>query len=158
MDFVDFVVIQGEPGNFAQSFEGSLGEDWDVVLAEVEMLQLPAVAERQGGYFWQPVEILYSIFKFVKKRQIILGSVYPMKYIWAWGRTKRILEDWDNLWPWRRDRRRLPLLELLTEPKTNKTCCWKEPGASTLHAAESLDSGSAGLQINRHECYDLEPD
>ena len=68
MDFVDFVVIQGEPGDFAQSGEGALGEDWDVVLAEVEMLQLPAVAERQGGYFWQPVEILYSIFKFVKKK------------------------------------------------------------------------------------------
>ena len=67
MDFVDFVVIQGEPGDFAQSGEGALGEDWDVVLAEVEMLQLSAVAERQGRDLWQPARILNSIFKFVKK-------------------------------------------------------------------------------------------
>ena len=58
MDFVDFVVIQGEPGDLAQSGEGALGEDWDVVLSEVEMLQLPAVAERQGGDLRQPVRIL----------------------------------------------------------------------------------------------------
>ena len=58
MDFVDFVVIQGEPCNLAQSGKGSLGEDWDVVLSEVEMLQLPAVAEGQGGDLGQPVKIL----------------------------------------------------------------------------------------------------
>ena len=58
MDFVDFVVIQGEPRDLAQSGEGSLGEDWDVVLSEVEMFQLPAVAESQGGDLRQPVRIL----------------------------------------------------------------------------------------------------
>ena len=50
MDFVDFVVIQGEPGHFAQSGEGSLRQNRDVVLAEVEVLQLSVVAEGQGRH------------------------------------------------------------------------------------------------------------
>ena len=58
MDFVDFVVIQGEPCDLAQSGEGALGKDWDVILPEVEMLQLPAVAESQGGDLRQPVRTL----------------------------------------------------------------------------------------------------
>ena len=55
MDFVYFVVVEGEPGHLAQGGEGSLGEDRDVVLAEVEVLQLPAVAEGQGRHLRQPV-------------------------------------------------------------------------------------------------------
>ena len=50
MDFVYFVVIQSEPGHLAQGGEGSLWQNRDVVLAEVEMLQLPVVAECQGRH------------------------------------------------------------------------------------------------------------
>lgn len=55
MDFVYFVVIQGEPGHFAEGGEGPLRQNGDVVLAEVEMLQLPAVAQGQGRHLRQPV-------------------------------------------------------------------------------------------------------
>ena len=62
-------------------------------------------------------------------RRSILGSVCPMSLSEIWKSTERTawrfkLERWrlsalDNLWTGQTDRQRLPLLELLTEPKIN---------------------------------------
>ena len=61
MDFVYFVVIQSEPGHLAQGGEGSLWQNRDVVLAEVEMLQLPVVAEGQGRHLIIIIIIITTI-------------------------------------------------------------------------------------------------
>ena len=70
MDFVDFVVIQGEPGHFAQSGEGSLRQNRDVVLAEVEVLQLSVVAEGQGRHLGQSVVRQHQVLQLCMRQRV----------------------------------------------------------------------------------------
>ena len=55
MNLVDLVVVQREPGDLVEGGEGAVQQDADVVLAEVEVLQLPGVAEGKARHLAQPV-------------------------------------------------------------------------------------------------------
>ena len=47
--FVYFIVVQRQPADPVEPREGPVVEDGDVVLAEVEVVQLPQVAEGHRG-------------------------------------------------------------------------------------------------------------
>ena len=70
MDFVDFVVIQRESGHLAQGGKGSLWQYRDVVLAKVEMLQLPVVAESQGGHLGQSVVRQHQVLQLGMRQRV----------------------------------------------------------------------------------------
>lgn len=50
MNLVDLVVVQREPGDLVEGGEGAVQQDADVVLAEVEVLELAGVAQRQARH------------------------------------------------------------------------------------------------------------